>query len=210
MKVPTPQECGLPPKFTKWRACQEEMLYLLRTTQSRHVAICGPTGSGKSAVYVADALLSGEPTCIVTATRGLQDQLFEDFASIGLVDIRGRSNYQCQCKPEDPDYTCEQGYVSRCPYKDTVACPSTQAEIRAATSYLVVTNYAKWTASKVYGRGMDHFKRVVFDEGHNCPSALAQAMQVILNHREVEDGLGIDFPGGTDAEEMLVWKQWAS
>ena len=132
-----------------------------------------------------------------------------DFACIGMVDLRGRNNYSCQCRPDDDRYTCEDGYVAQCPYKGSIACPSTQAEMRAAVSYLGVTNYAKWTSAKLYGQGMSHWKRVVFDEGHNCPSALAQAMQVLLNSREVEDGLGVDFPQGSDADSMEEWKKWA-
>jgi Rad3-related DNA helicase len=41
------------------------------------------------------ALVSGQRTCILTSTKGLQDQLVRDFKSTGLVDIRGKQNYQC-------------------------------------------------------------------------------------------------------------------
>lgn len=156
---------------------------------------------------MAHALLTGQPTCIVTDNRALQDQLMADYASIGLVDIRGRRNYECDYRP---DYTCEDGMAASCPYRGTVSCPSSQAEMRAATSSLVVTNYDKWTASKRFGQGMDHFKQVVFDEGHQTHDAIARAMQIILHHREIEDGLKIDFVPHPQALEFSNWKTWAS
>jgi ATP-dependent DNA helicase DinG len=208
-KVQSPGEIGLPAKFDKWRSTQEAALDVMITSPKRFSADCLPTGSGKSALNVAVALLSGEPTCIVTASRGLQTQYMDDFAEIGMVDIRGRANYKCQCKPEDPSYTCEDGYAASCMYKGTVACPSSKAEMKAATSKLVVTNYAKWTAAKRTGQGMEHFTQLILDEAHNAPRAIADAMQVILNYKEIEDGLQLDFPSKADAAEMGHWKEWA-
>ena len=205
----SPAEYGLPEKFDKWRTNQEPLLDYLSRSNKRTRTACAPTGSGKSPVAVAHALESGEPTCIVTGTRGLQNQYISDFSEIGMVSVMGRRNYQCDMKPDDPSYTCEEGYAARCPYKGSVACPCSQAEIRAATSNLIVTNYAKWTASKKYGNGWDHIKQVIFDEGHSCPDALADAMQVILNHREIEKDLKLDFPKNPENAEFSTWKNWA-
>lgn len=207
MAVPTPQQIGLPPKFDSWRPAQAEALRWLLAQHKRVKALLGPTGFGKTAVYVAYAKLTGLPTCFITESRGLQDQLMGDFGSIGMVDIRGRRNYTCDLKP---DYTCEDGYASRCPYKGTVACPSSQAEMRAATSSLVVTNYDKWTASRKFGQGLAHIQQVVFDEGHTAPDALARAMQVILHAKEIEETLALDFPMASQAGEMVNWKPWAA
>src|SRR3972149_8285749 len=114
MKVPNPIECGLPPQFEKWRDGQREAVSVTVTSQKRVIGLSAPTGFGKSAAVVASALLSGLPTCIVTNTKGLQDLYLEVFKSVGIVDIRGRSNYKCGLKG---DYTCEDGYTYRCPYK---------------------------------------------------------------------------------------------
>lgn len=207
MRIPAPHDIGLPEKFERWRPQQEEALRFLLSSTKRVKALCAPTGFGKTAVYIAYALLTGQPTCFVTDSRGLQDQLMGDFSSVGLVDIRGRRNYRCDLRD---DYTCEDGYATRCPYKGTVACPSSQAEMRAATSNLVVTNYDKWTAAKKFGQGMEHFKAVVFDEGQESPNALARAASVTLNSREVEEGLGIDFLSPAEAQEFVNWKPWAA
>lgn len=170
----------------------------------RIVALSAPTGFGKSPAYIGYALLSGQPTCIVTNSRGLQDQLMRDFACIGLVDIRGRSNYQCEARE---DYTCQEGYAAQCPYKGSVGCPASQAEMRAASSCLVVTNYDKWIASRRFGNGLSHFTQVIFDEGHDAPDAVAKAMQVTLTDNEITNILQVDYPRGADL--FGCWKIWA-
>lgn len=127
-----------------------------------------------------------------------------DYKSIGLVDIRGRSNYKCDMRA---DYTCEEGYASGCPYKATLSCPSVQAEMRAASSNLVVTNYDKWTASRRFGTGMSHFEQVIFDEGHDAPNAIARAMQINISHTTIEDELQLDYP--MSETSMLCWRLWS-
>lgn len=206
-RIPEPGALGLPSKYSRWRSGQEDAIHQILNAKKRAVEICAPTGFGKTGCILAAAKLSNKPTCIVTLSRGLQDQYMDEGAGMGLVDIRGRKNYTCGMRPDE--YTCEDGYNARCPYKGTVQCPSSQAEIRASLSKLVVTNYDKWTASRSFGNGMDHFEQVIFDEGHAMPEALAKAMQTKLHHKEIEETLGIDFLAGTEADSMQNWKMWA-
>lgn len=205
--IPTPQECGLPERFEQWRPAQIEALRFLLTSQRRVKALSAPVGFGKTAVVVAFANLTKRPTCFVTESRPLQDQYMDLFGEIGMVDLRGRNNYNCEMRE---DFSCQEGYAARCPFKGTINCPSSQAEMRASASMLVVTNYAKWTSAKKFGQGMAHFEQVVFDEGHEAPTALAGAVQVVLNHREVTERLGMDFPDFAEAQEFVNWKAWAS
>ena len=204
-KIPPPSELGFK-DITKWRPVQEEMINVIITGQKRVDAMCAPTGAGKSHSMIAGALLSGQNTCIVTSTKGLQDQYMRIGKPLGMTDLRGRRNYSCDMKE---GATCEEGYNARCPYKGTVACECSQAEIRAATSRLVVTNYDKWCAARRFGQGMDHFTQVIFDEGDESVEALCRTMQVILNHKEIEDNLKLDFPVGAD-DDFGTWKCWAS
>ena len=207
IKLPTPQELGLPDKFEKLRPNQEAALELLLTYRHLRIkSLCMPTGSGKTLVYVMYALITREPTCFVTHTLGLQDQISGEYASIGMVDLRGRGQYLCGLMDE---YSCEEGFAAKCPYKGTIACPEAAASMRAAISPLVVTNYSKWTYAKKYGVGMSHFTQVVFDEGHFAPKAIAAVMQVTLHHREIEEVLGLTFPGYPDFNEVINWKPWA-
>lgn len=203
-RIPSPAELGIP--IDRWRDGQEEALRFMLENRKRVTEVCAPTGFGKSWVAVAFALITGEPTCIVTATRGLQDQYLEEAACVGLVDLRGRRNYTCDMRD---DATCEDGYNGSCPYKGTINCPSSQAEMQAATSKRVVTNYDKWTAARRFGQGMNHFTQVIFDEGHDAPEALARAMQVQIHYKEVNEHLEMDFPDGAEDAAFPEWKRWA-
>lgn len=201
----TPALLGLPERFQQWRHNQVEALHRLFGTETRIKALSAPTGFGKTLVYIAYALLSKQPTCIVTESRGLQDQLMDAFGEIGLVSLKGKRNYECHMRPQ---FTCELGHAARCPYKGTIACPSSQAEMQAAVSWLVVTNYDKWTASKKFGQGMDHFTQVIFDEAHKAHAALARAMSVTITEREMDD-IAIPLPTRPAAEDFVTWKTWA-
>jgi Rad3-related DNA helicase len=206
MKIPKPVDCGLPAKFTSWRANQEEAISVMITSKNRFTALSAPTGFGKSPAYVAHALLTGTPTCIVTNSKGLQSQLMADYKSVGMVDIRGKANYQCGLRD---DYTCQEGHATRCPYKGTVQCPASQAEMRAASSRLVVTNYDKWITSARgrEGNWMAHLSQVVFDEGHDAPDAVANAMQFTITSDDIEKTLKTYYPRTTDL--FSCWKIWA-
>lgn len=204
MKIPTPSELGLPEKFENWRPVQEEALRVIITSKKRAPAACQPTGSGKSAVNVGLAVMSKKSTCIVTYSRGLMNQMMDDFPDM-ITCLFGRDNYPCIFRDE---YSCEKGYAASCPFRGTPQCPSSQAEMRAACSPIVVTNYAKWIAARLYGQGMDHFEQVIFDEAHYAPEALANAMQTILHHKEIEERLSVDFPT-IERDSMLTWKLWA-
>lgn len=207
MHIPSPSELGLPERFTDWRMNQEQAISNVVSNTKRSTVICAPTGFGKEVLCVASAIMSGKPTCIVTASRGLEDQYYNTYKEIGMVDLRGRDNYICTLK-DDERFTCSDGYNARCPYKGTIMCPSSQAEMRAATSNLVVTNYDKWTSARRFGQGFEHIQHVIFDEGHNAPEALARAMQVELGHKEIET-LGVEFLDGSAADDFKAWKYWA-
>jgi Rad3-related DNA helicase len=205
-RIPQPVELGLPEKFQSWRPSQEEFINVIITSDKRVNVGCAPTGFGKSPAVVGAALYTKRPTCIVTASKALQRQYLDDFESCGMVNLMGRNNYQCSLRD---DYSCEEGTAASCPYRGSVSCPSSAAEIAAASSPLVITNYSKWTKSRKYGTGMQHFTQVIFDEGDEGPDAIAAEMQVVLNAHEVSEDLGLDFPKQHEAEEMPLWKHWS-
>src|SRR6202795_4471476 len=186
MRIPAPIEAGLPEKFSSWRSNQEHAIEVMLTSPNRFTALSAPTGFGKSPAYVAYALLTKKPTCIVTNSKGLQSQLMNDYADCGMVDIRGRSNYPCGLRD---DYSCNEGYATRCPFRGSIACPSSQAEMRAKSSMLCVTNYDKWITSSPLREDnwIQHFEQVVFDEGHDAPDAISRAMQFVITSN-VEEG----------------------
>lgn len=85
----SPVAFGLPEKFDTWRTGQDKAFWEAARSDRRWTGLCLPTGCGKSALYMALAAANEWRTLILTATRGLQDQISEDFRSMGLVDVRG-------------------------------------------------------------------------------------------------------------------------
>lgn len=195
----TPGDIGLPPKFSDWRSNQ--ILALERGLDSLHrfQAHSMPVGDGKSAYYVAQALLSSKRACILTSTKGLQKQLHDDFHSIGLQDMRGRNNYPCIVKD---CRNCEEGQYHRC---DPADCAYEQARNRMLLSPLVSSNYSYFTRSYKYGRGMGEFDLLVCDEAHDCPDEVCAAMAVEVAYWEAAK-IGINLPRDGSLED---WHDWA-
>jgi len=176
--LPSPVCFGIPQKFADWRGIQAQAISASLASQKRFVFQSAPTGTGKSLMYVAEALMTGQRTVILTSTKGLQSQLVGDFQESGLVDIRGMGNYPCKAA-EDFGLTagatshaisCEEGPCRsglKCSLKD-FGCSYYDAYRVAQGAGLVVTNYAYWMTINKYGEGLGHFDLLVMDEGHNC------------------------------------------
>lgn len=200
-----PTDLGFPDKFASWRPHQTDAVLTAAGSDKRFIAQNQPTGSGKSLCYMAGGILNGGRILYLTSSKGLQDQLMDDFHGIGLKDIRGKANYPCSARP---DYTCEDGHIGRCPVKGTVLCPHTKALITARQSKHVVTNYSLWTSTRKYGNGIGAFDMIVMDEAHNAVDELANALQVRLSDHEITEMLGIDWPA--DQISLGSWKKWAN
>jgi Rad3-related DNA helicase len=201
----TPADLGLPSKFGSWRRHQDGAIQRTLDSEKRFIAQNGPTGFGKSAVYVALSQLMGR-TCVVTSTKGLQEQLVNDFGGMGMVDIRGRSNYPCRLSP---GLTCEDGMHIRCQYQggEDPLCPRRAQHKKAEESPLVVTNYACWIADHRYGSGLGKFDLLVLDEVHDAPTEVCDAMSTHFSTEEVYHYLNSQFPA--DDASMEVWRRWA-
>jgi ATP-dependent DNA helicase DinG len=116
---------------------------------------------------------------ILTSTKALQDQYAEEFASMGLIDVRGQNAYPCRALLESghvaaedgfallgsrkaaqayPDQyertTCDEGpchYGARCQLH-LAGCHYYDQVRRATRAELVVTNYAFWLTTNAYRR----------------------------------------------------------
>lgn len=85
----------------------------------RHGVFRAPTGSGKSAAYLAAAVAAGQRVVVATASIALQDQLAaKDLPHLvehgGETDVswavlKGRANYVCQARLAERERAREQG-----------------------------------------------------------------------------------------------------
>jgi len=140
----------------------------------------------------------------LTSTKGLQAQLMDEFSSIGLVNIQGKSTYDCE---GIPGHSCESGSLSKCVYKGSSMCPHFVAKQAASTERLVTSNYSCWIASYKYGNGFGHFDCMVCDEAHNLPDELSRALSIQIGEREIHEDIKREWP--SDASDMDAWKHWA-
>ena len=209
----TPQQIGMPARFPTWRPGQDDAIDRITDAfrDYRYVVMCAPVGSGKTATYIAVALLNGWRVLVCTVTKGLQDQLMRDFASIGMVDIRGRGNYQCRLGPA---VTCEEGAHMRCPYMGQEACRYRAHYLKALAAPLVTTNYSYDILVHMYGDGLGKFDLVVLDEAHDCGDQICGLMGQTFTAKHVHWMLGKQWPqnpagGSVQDADFEVWTAWA-
>lgn len=221
---------GAPAKFNKWRQLQVEAVLAGSDSKKRFVVQGMPTGSGKSLVYVSQALLTDARTCILTSTKALQAQLLGDFTESGLIEIRGLNSYECvEGRPDGrfgdmkrEGYRAERGMPMMCdeaPCQSGASCHRRESGCgyydafnRAAliTSKLIVTNYAYFMSINRFGEGLGEFDLLVLDEAHNAIDELGGFIGTSLNPAEIESVLPPDahlLPAGAD---QMDWKSWGA
>src|SRR5258708_5911192 len=104
--IPSPKSLGFPAKFEKWRVNQSEAISDFLGSSKRFVGQMLAVGGGKTAVGIAQAVISKSRTMVLTSTKGLQTQILDDFEPMGLKTVMGKGSYQCAGVSER---TCEEG-----------------------------------------------------------------------------------------------------
>ncbi len=184
------------PNFPQWYPGQSEAFdYAINWyhSPSRFLGLSLPTGSGKTVIALLLAKMSGARTCILTATKGLQDQYMRDCLPLGGVMVKGQNNFRCTLVP---DLTAEEGpchYGLACSFSRSGDCPYRAQVARALDSRIVVTNYAYYLAQTRYSSGLGEFDLLILDEGHQAFGALESHLTVYLDRMSIES-LGLQFP----------------
>jgi ATP-dependent DNA helicase DinG len=151
------------------RSAQEKALAAIqqaRDTHKKFVLLELPTGTGKSAVGIAAtkwASTWGSGGYILSTQKALTAQYMRDFATMGLVELRGRASYDCH----DFRTNCEVGAGLR--GKNTSAClqcPYKAAKDRFVSQKIGVTNFDYFLAETLYSGQLPKRSMLVIDEGH--------------------------------------------
>lgn len=182
--LPDPSNLGLPSKFSSWRKYQDEAVYKIFETEHPAILTVIPTGGGKSLAYITASILQGGRTAILTSSKGLQSQLYNDFSSIGLADVRGRNSYKCI--NETDGTRCDQGMCMLglyCPYKEN-GCLYYDRYKQAKNADRVSTNYAYWMTIHEHGEGLGKFDFLVCDEVHDAPAMVSSFLSVTLDRTD--------------------------
>lgn len=201
----TPADLGLPPKFHTWRPGQWAAIESGATSDKTYITHAAPTGTGKSAIAVAHAILMGGRAVYITSTKGLQDQCSTDFAPCGMVDLRGRQNYNC-----NQGGNCSDGQLKGCQDRKQGECEYGIARDEFIKSKLTITNYSCYFSNILHGEGMGDIDLLILDEAHECIEELANVLEIRLNHAtnsNLYQSLSITPPYRSD---LPKWKYWAS
>lgn len=213
----TPQDLGLP--FPSWRPGQFDMVMDIALSPSLADLLIAPTGWGKSLGYTGVSAVRGGFTVILTATKALQDQLMRDFEQpMGLVDVRGQSNYDCAASNHPPEgmshyfrrgkaYTVRDAPCTRgvqCPMKE-FGCHYYDRIREAQSARVFTTNYDFWMRNK---SKFDEPDLLVMDEAHQAPGELQDFMSFRIT-REQKRAFGQNMPSVDDPVQWRTWAKWA-
>lgn len=143
-----------------------------------------PTGTGKSAIAktVCSSFKNG---FIITATKQLQDQYYDEFKSRDLISIKGKANYPCNLNTK---LNCEIGYcvvdkklLSEC--KRYRTCKYYSLRDDAMKANIVLTSYQYFLRSIECTQNWKPRDIVIFDECHLLEQQLVQwaSIKIDLN-----------------------------
>lgn len=215
--LPAPPTFGLSEQFDKWRVGQDQAVQEIVLDENRFHIFVGPTGFGKSLVYVCAAVLSGMRTLILTSTNALSHQIMEDFGDL-CVQVKGKANYRC--RKIGHGVMCDRGpcnYRVPCSWKDS-GCEYYDQVRKAGQAQIVVTNYAYWIynlkSAQAGGENAEvlvgDFGLIVCDEAHDAPNKVADAFEVRFSTRNsVESYLMQDMEWEDDRRKFQAWASGA-
>lgn len=211
-----PTDLGLPAKFGTWRRGQEDTVIAAASSEKRFYMLSMPTGGGKSAVYMGVSKMLDARALVLTGTKGLQAQLIGDFKSMGLVEVKGQSNYKCIKDSVGAGYanmvmcndgSCHSGVECHlrnngCLYYDAVRV--------GAKSQLVVANYAYWMTMNRYSdpEALGKFDLLILDEAHAAPEFLAEFCTIEIDRSELHALLDMELPPVNEDREVI--SEWAT
>lgn len=206
-----PSDLGLPPKFAKFNVNQKEAILAAVCSDKRFVVINAPTGVGKSLIAMGITQMLGRGLYL-THTKPLQAQLMDDFAVMGMKELKGQNNYPCLhfddgTRKKLP--TCDDGPCHAkfdCELRDR-GCYYYDALRAAGKSELVVENYSHWMTLNRYSEPgiLGKFDVLICDEAHDANDILAEFVKVELDRFEVKRLTGADLPWGANMEEWVEW-----
>lgn len=217
LTFPPPTLFGLPARYTQWRSGQFEAIQASMASQKRFVVNDKPTGFGKSVDNIAEAVMSGVRTLVLTSTKALQNQYLDDFKSLGMLDIRGQSNYSCLASypgGEFDGFAEPYTTVDEAPCKWGLGCSlmvggCTYYDKKRAVYHnqLVVTNYDLHLSMNRFSEGLGEFGLIICDEAHEAPAKVANNMAAEVSDWDIKHTIKSSPP---DNDKPRDWAIWAS
>ena len=178
----------------------------------KYIILEAGTGIGKSAIAATLARLY-ESTYILTVTKQLQNQYYNDFKKYGFSLVQGRQNFNCKhhknvtCDKGDcvlKNKSCDYNLTSSNPleklenacrgyfWKSDVHCPYWIQKADALNSRVAIANYD----FALYDFNLSHYftkrRLLILDEAHNLESKIMSFIGLDLNRKTLKKDIGLN------------------
>jgi len=175
-----------------------------------------PTGSGKSGLGIAAGRWTadtGSDGChYLTSQNILTQQLKADFDSLGLLEVRGKANYDCWKKRDRSGQKgvtvdCETGSLLNDDGKSCPGCTYRIAKQNYMDGQLGCTNYTYYLTERMYSKEIPPREYLVLDEAHNIEREILGLIDIQITQKrclEVNAGV-LPYIGPGDAVKALTW-----
>jgi len=198
--------------FEKYHHEQLEAIEKAAYGDKRFQALALPTGGGKSLVGISLHKLLGLRCVVLTSTKGLQQQYLSDFERIGMVDVRGKANYDCH---HNKGMDCDVGAAIGCPFTNGHGCMYEMARGVARDSELVITNYKYWMGINEVGQGRiertakdaniygdNPVELLVVDEAHRADQEVSSYLGCRIYEKDIKGF------GAPKTDKMTEWTKF--
>ena len=212
--------------YTKARKNQLETISEIKYAIDKgykYIVLEAGTGTGKS-VIAATLSLIYDSSYILTVTKQLQDQYYNDFADLGFKLVKGRGNFRCRKYLEDGiDNSCDEGRciiegyhcqnsirnMSSDKISQENTCFYDFQKWIALNSSVVISNYPYLFLELNYVGDFKKRKLMIFDEAHNLEDTLMNQLKLEFTRKELKDEIGINLSSiVVDELESGDYKSW--
>ena len=155
--------------------------------EKRFVIIEAATGSGKSGIGMATAIWSAEAedggAHYLTSQNSLGAQLVEDFAKHGMVQLKGKANYQCNEISESCAVASAMASRKRC----CPGCPYRADKNRYLKNPIGGTNYSYYMneTSSPYSE-LKPREFLILDEAHNIEKEVLSMVDIAVTSTDCQ------------------------
>lgn len=189
-----------------WRPGQEEAFRLALASEKKAVAICAPTGSGKSLIGMM-AGVAHSKAAYLCSSRQLQRQLEGDFPE--ALTMMGRSNFPCLQGGGRTADLCVHSKIAPCELKP--ACAYEVHKKLVLVHRLQILNYAYFLTESNHVGMFSEYPLMVCDEADVLESLLSGFIELRISETRLES-LGIQPPRrktATAKSGLAAWREWA-